>query len=303
LATIAQRHASADARRGDRSSWLSPDARRAIFAPRVGVARSGGHTMSMPNTRIPTAAPVVRPPLWWLRWVLFGLILVGIVLAYVLLPLKDWIMSAKGLLQGLGVLGVVAFIGSYLLFCVLLLPAALMSILAGAAWPQLGGLAGFAVALPSATIAACAAFLIARYFFSGRFRAWLMNKPRLAAIERAVYQKGAALVFLLRLSPMLPFPVLNYVFGLTLIPFHKYALATFFGMMPITFMWTYVGSVGSEMIEGNAEIGTAKIVMGVVSGLITLAVTIWVGRAARQAMREAAESPVPGARRSAAQGA
>ncbi len=209
-------------------------------------------------------------------------------------------MSAKSLLQALGVLGVIVFVAGYALFCALLLPGALMSILAGAAWPQLGGLAGFAVAVPSATLAACASFLIARYFFSGRFRSWLLHKPRLFAVERAVNQKGAPLVFLLRLSPMLPFPVLNYIFGLTLIPFRKYALATFIGMMPITFMWTYVGSVGSEMIEGNSEIGAAKIAMGVVSAVITLAVTIWVGRAARQAMREAAATG-PTSRLSAAQ--
>jgi len=242
--------------------------------------------MSTLETSVPT--PIVRAPLWWLRWVALGLIVIGIILAYVLLPLKDWIMSAKGVLQALGVLGILAYSTGYLLFCVMLLPAALMSILAGAAWPQLGGIAGFAVALPSATLAACAAFLIARYFFSGRFRRWLLEKPRLSAVERAVNQKGATLVLLLRLSPILPFPVLNYIFGLTLIPFRKYALATFIGMMPITFMWTYVGSVGSEMIEGNADIGAAKIAMGVVSAVITLAVTIWVGRAARQAMRESA---------------
>jgi len=270
---------------------LSRVARRVIVRARTSSARA---RMSTPEILSPPSNVAEKAPLWWLRWAALGLIVVGIILAYLLLPLKDWIMSAKDLLQSLGVLGVLVYLATYTLFCVALLPAALMSILAGAAWPHLGGLAGFAVALPAATLAACASFIIARYFFSGRFRAWLLGRPRLHAVERAVNQKGAALVFLLRLSPMLPFPVLNYIFGLTLIPFHKYALATAVGLIPITFMWAYVGSVGSEILmDGQAEIGAAKVVMGVVGGVITLGVTIWVGRTARRAMREASAAPEP----------
>lgn len=157
----------------------------------------------------------------------------------------------------------------------------------------MGALGGFAIAVPAATLAATCAFLVSRFFFSGRFRSWLLHRPRLHAVERAVNEKGAPLVFLLRLSPMLPFPVLNYIFGLTLIPYRAFALATFIGMMPITFMWTYVGSLGAELggLDGDTpgELGAAKIGFGVVGGLVTLAVSIWVGRAARKALREAAE--------------
>ncbi len=253
-----------------------------------------------------TETTAARAPWWWLRWVGFGLIVVGIALAYILLPLKDWLTSIAGTVESLGVLGVMLYVAIYVVFCTFLLPAALVSILAGVAF----GMWGFAIALPSATLAASIAFLISRYLFSGRFRTWLLTKPRLSAVERAVNQKGAGLVFFLRLSPMMPFPVLNYIFGLTLIPFRKYVLATFFGLVPINFMWAYVGTIGRDLTGagGNepTEVGTAKIVMGVVGGVITLAVTFWVGRAARKAMREAAEStprqaPVTG--RSALDGA
>lgn len=235
-----------------------------------------------------TEMTAARPPLWWLRWVGFGLIVVGIALAYILLPLKDWLTSIAGTIESLGAAGVLLYIAIFVVFCMFLLPAALVSILSGVAW----GMWGFAVALPSATLAACVAFLISRYLFSGRFRAWLLTKPRLSAVERAVNQKGAMLVFFMRLSPIMPFPVLNYIFGLTRIPFRKYALATFIGLVPINFMWAYVGTIGRDLAGADGqepgEVGTAKIAMGVVGGVITLAVTFWVGRAARQAMREAA---------------
>lgn len=237
-----------------------------------------------------TSAATPEPVRPWFRWALLGLLVVGLALAYTLLPLKEWLTEIARALRGLGPIAFALYVATYVVASLLILPAVLLSIGAGFAW---GALGGFAIAVPAATLAATCAFLVSRFFFSGRFRSWLLHRPRLHAVERAVNEKGAPLVFLLRLSPMLPFPVLNYIFGLTLIPYRAFALATFIGMMPITFMWTYVGSLGAELggLDGDTpgKLGAAKIGFGVVGGLVTLAVSIWVGRAARKALREAAE--------------
>lgn len=221
----------------------------------------------------------------WLRWVFFGALVVGVALAYILLPLKDWLLAIADALQDMGAIAFVVYLATYTVASMLLLPAALLSIGAGVTWGTIGGVA---IAVPATTLAASASFIVSRYFFSGRFRAWLLGKPRLSAVERAVNDKGAVLVFLLRLSPLLPFPILNYVFGLTRIPYRRFAVATFFGMIPITMMWTYVGSVGGKLGRDGGSVGTPEIVAGVVGGLVTLAVSVWVGKAARQAMRESA---------------
>lgn len=237
-----------------------------------------------------TASGVTIRP--WIRWAAFGLVVVGLVLAYVLLPLKEWLLAIAEELKALGPIAVVAYLASYTVLSLVLFPAALLSIAAGVTWGTVGGAA---VAVPATTLAASAAFVIARYFFSGRFRAWLLDKPRLSAVEGAVNDKGSTLVFLLRLSPMLPFPILNYVFGLTRVPFRGFAIATFFGMIPVTTMWAYVGDVGSRLVGAAQDVGDAEIIAGVVGGLITLAVTLWVGKAARRAMREANEARTEGA--------
>lgn len=225
----------------------------------------------------------------WLRWALLSVVVLGVISAYVFLPLKDWLSAIAIELRALGALGFVVFVGTYVGASLLLLPAALLSIGAGFAW---GALGGFAVAVPCATLAASAAFGISRHGFSGAVRTWLLKRPRLHAVERTVNERGPSLVLLLRLSPVLPFPVLNYLFGLTRIRYRAFGLATFFGMMPITLMWTYVGSIGATLGgldgPGSSEVGTLKIIVGVVGGLITVGVTLWVGRAARQALREAA---------------
>jgi len=245
--------------------------------------------MPHPLAKIAPQEATPDPVKPWIRWVIFGLLVTGIALAYLLLPLTEWLVAVARELRRLGPAAVVVYVLTYAVSSLLFLPALLLTLGAGFAW---GALGGFAIALPAATIAASVAFLSARYLLHGRFRAWLLVTPRLAAVERAVNQKGAMLVFLLRLSPLLPFPVLNYTFGLTLIAHRKFAVATFFGMMPITFMWAYVGSIGAELggLEGKApvEVGTAKIVLGIAGGLITLAVSVWVGKAARRALREAA---------------
>jgi uncharacterized membrane protein YdjX (TVP38/TMEM64 family) len=216
--------------------------------------------------------------------------IVGVLLAYAFLPLREWLMAVARELRGLGVWGIVVYAMSYTLLSLVFFPAALLSITAGVTWGTFGGVA---TALPSATLAATTAFVIGRYLFSGRFRAWVLHRPKLHAVDRAVNSKGATLVVLLRFSPVLPFPILNYVLGLTRLETWKFAAATFFGMVPITLLWNWVGSVGAEIggLDGAPkEVGTAQLIAGIVGAIITVAVTFWVGRAARRAVREAEEA-------------
>jgi uncharacterized membrane protein YdjX (TVP38/TMEM64 family) len=216
---------------------------------------------------------------------------VALILAYTLLPLDVWMKAVALELRELGWLGVPVYALSFVLWCLFGLPAALFSIGAGVTW---GVLWGTLIAVPAATLTATTAFLVGRYLFRGKFRDWLMHRPRLTAIDRAITNRGPILVLLLRFSPVFPFPILNYVLGLTHIPTSGFFLATLIGMVPITFMWTYVGSVGAELagLDGEVpgEVGTAKIVLGVFGVVVTAFVTLWVGRAARAALREAAQA-------------
>lgn len=228
--------------------------------------------------------------LGWVRYAAMLAFVVALVLAYTLLPLDVWMKAIAIELRELGWIGVPVYTVSFIIWCLFGLPAALFSICAGVTW----GMAwGAVIAVPSATLTATAAFIAGRYLFRGRFRDWLIHRPRLSAVDRAITNRGPILVLLLRFSPVFPFPILNYALGLTHIPLKGFFLATLFGMVPITFMWTYVGEVGAELagLDGGepGHVGTAKIVLGVVGALVTAFVTIWVGKAARAALREAAE--------------
>ncbi len=242
---------------------------------------------SMPSTE----ALAGRPP--YLRLALMGLFVIGMLLAYALLPLTEWLSDVARVLRDFGPFGILLYVGAYTAGSLFLFPAAVLSLTAGFAWGIAGG---FVIAIVAATAAACSAFLVGRYVFRGRLRRVLMEKPKLSAVERAINGKGARLVFLLRFSPVLPFPILNYVLGMTRIPFPGFAGATAVGLMPITLMYAYLGSIGAQLggLDGGAaDVGPMKIIVAVVGVLVTIGITVWVGKAARQALREVETETAP----------
>ena len=68
---------------------------------------------------------------------------------------------------------------------------------------------------------------------------------------------GFRVVLLLRLSPLLPFALSNYLYGLTSVPLSDYALGSFLGMIPGTVAYVAAGTVGKKLLltpEGNLSL-------------------------------------------------
>jgi uncharacterized membrane protein YdjX (TVP38/TMEM64 family) len=68
----------------------------------------------------------------------------------------------------------------------------------------------------------------------------------LRAVERAVSDGGWKMVGLVRLSPMVPFNLQNYFFGVTSIPFRHFIPATFFGIIPGTIVNVFLAAASNE---------------------------------------------------------
>jgi len=96
------------------------------------------------------------------------------------------------------------------------------------------------------------------------------------------------MVFLLRLSPVIPFNILNYALALTAVSFPAYAIASWIGMMPGTFMYIYIPWAG---VHAATTQGTANIVQDVllygVGSLVTVIVVVFVTILARRAIKQA----------------
>jgi uncharacterized membrane protein YdjX (TVP38/TMEM64 family) len=190
--------------------------------------------------------------------------------------------------DGLGVYGPVVFIAGYALAVVAFVPGSLLTLAAGAIF----GLAeGVAYVFVAAVIGSALAFLIARYAARAAIERRIAGDARFAAIDRAIGSQGRRIVFLLRLSPVFPFTLLNYGLGLTRVGLADYLVASL-GMLPGTLLYVYYGKLAGDVasLAGGAapERGAEYwLVLGL--GLAaTIAVTAVVTRIARRALREAA---------------
>ena len=192
----------------------------------------------------------------------------------------DWVSdngTVGALLFGLGyIAAVVAFV-----------PGSLLTMAAGAIF----GLAkGTALVFVAATLGAAAAFLVARYLARPLVERRLAGNERFAAIDRAIGQEGRKIVFLLRLSPLFPFNLLNYALGLTKVTFRDYVLASA-GMLPATVLFVYYGEVLGDVarVASGAPIPRGReyyVLLGI--GLVAaIVVTALITRAARRALPHA----------------
>ena len=99
-----------------------------------------------------------------------------------------------------------------------------------------------------ATLGAIAAFALARYFFYDWFCQRFQHKPLLQKINRALTRNALSCVLTIRFSPISPFNVVNFAFGLTPIPLSQYALGTLVGIVPGTLIYTWLGVSGTNAL-------------------------------------------------------
>jgi len=215
-----------------------------------------------------------------------ALIVGSILLSLRRVPVGPLIEAVEQWIAGLGFWGPVVFGLLYIVAVLLLIPGSAWTLAAGALFGLLGGTI---VTSLSSTTAAALAFLIARYLA----RDWVVRKvhryPRFIAIDRAIREGGWRIVALLRLSPAVPFTLQNYFYGLTGIRFWPCLLTSWLAMLPGTFLYVYLGHVGRVSVEAAGaahERSPAEWAMLFVGMQATVAVTFYVTRLARKALRE-----------------
>jgi len=214
------------------------------------------------------------------KLVLILLVVAALVTAVVLLPVNEWMQAAVERVEGLGWWGPVILIGIYIVACVLFLPGSVITLGAGAAF---GVVEGSLTVSAGATLGAAAAFLVGRHLARDMIARKVEGNERFAAVDTAVGREGFKIVLLTRLSPVFPFNILNYAYGLTSVSFKDYFLGSWLGMIPGTIMYVYLGHAAKEAV-GGGEKTTAEQALFWVGLLATIVVTVFVTRIARQAL-------------------
>ncbi|MBN3942146.1 TVP38/TMEM64 family protein [Nostoc sp. NMS9] len=189
-------------------------------------------------------------------------------------------------IDSLGAVGAIAFIALYIIATVAFFPGSILTLGAGVIF---GAVLGSLYVFIGATLGATAAFLVGRYLARGWVAGKIADNKKFAAIDQAVGKEGLKIVLLTRLSPIFPFNLLNYAFGITGVSLQDYFIGSL-GMIPGTIMYVYIGSlasnlamIGTEAQPTNPTLQWAIRILGLIA---TVAVTVYVTRIARKALEE-----------------
>lgn len=198
-----------------------------------------------------------------------------------------WAQQLVEWVHGAGAIGLAVFVTAYCAATLLLLPASLLTAAAG--WLY-GPLLGTLVVSPVSVAAATLAFLLGRTGARQQVARRAAREARLADIDAAIGRQGLHIVTLLRLSPVIPFGLLNYALGLTRVRLRDFVLGSFVGMLPATFLYVYLGSAVtalSQIGEDAAAAGAARRGLYWAGLAATVAVTFVITSVARRGLTEA----------------
>jgi uncharacterized membrane protein YdjX (TVP38/TMEM64 family) len=204
---------------------------------------------------------------------------------------RDTIAAFLEWVQRAGPWAALLFGLAYIPAAVLFVPASVLTLGAGFVF---GVAKGTVIVSLGSTAGAAAAFIVARTvgrdWVARRMAAW----PALEAVGHAVERDAFKVVLLTRLSPLFPFNLLNYAFGLSSVSFRMYLLASWIGMLPGTIMYIYLGSAAQSvaaLLSGDLRRTPGQQAFFVVGLVATAAVTTLVTRSARRALRAIVSSP------------
>jgi len=227
----------------------------------------------------------------WKLLILLGTLAALLVLGGVFREqVKQGFLDVLDWLRSLGPLGPVLFGAIYVVACVLLLPGSVLTLGAGFVFGVAWGTVTVSIA---STLGATAAFLVGRNFARDWIARKVAGRPRFAAIDDAVGREGFKIVLLTRLSPIFPFNMLNYAYGLTKVRTGPYMLASWIGMLPGTIMFVYLGSLFGELAElaAGRQKSPAEYVFFIVGLVIAVGVAVFVTHVARRALRQSVAQP------------
>ncbi len=204
-------------------------------------------------------------------------LIVALLVLWYFVPLRQWLDASRGWFADRGAFGPILYAAAYALGTVMLVPGSVLTLGAGYLF---GVGVGFVVVLGGASTGAVFAFLIGRYVARATVERAIKSRPKFAAIDRAIEQDGWKIVGLLRLSPLVPFTLQNYFYGVTSVRFVPYVVASVVGMAPGALAYVYLGAAGGQASQGGSW-SAAQWVLFIAGLAATFAVVILVGRRAR----------------------
>ena len=189
-------------------------------------------------------------------------------------------------ISSLGSTAPLVFVSSYVVACVLFIPGSILTLSAGFLFGVVRGSIYVSIA---ATLGATVAFLIGRYAARQWVAMRLASYPKFKAVDEAVAHEGWKIVALTRLSPLFPFNLLNYAFGLTNVRVRDYVVASWAGTLPGTIVYVYLGSLAGDLTRaatGETRRSLAEWALYALGLLTTIVVAVYVTRVSTRALKQ-----------------
>ena len=198
----------------------------------------------------------------------------------------DWLGADVLRLANLGPWGALLFIGAYVAASLTLAPAFLLTFAAGAVY---GLWRGTILVYVGAVLGSSAVFALASPLARSRLLRWIDRDPRVAAVRMALVGDAVWVMFLLRLSPLVPYVLLNYALALSGVRYRDFVIASV-GMLPAIVMYVYYGKIVGDVAKITAGLapprGVEYWVLVTVGLVATIAATTMITRAARRAIEQ-----------------
>ncbi len=194
----------------------------------------------------------------------------------------EWLAPVVLRLTDLGPWGPLLFIAAYVVASVALAPAFLLTLAAGAVF---GLWRGTLFVYVGAVLGSSAVYALAHPLTRSRLLQRVDRDPRVAAVRHALVGEGLWIMFLLRLSPIVPYNLLNYALALSGVSYRSYLIASV-GMLPAIVMYVYYGKIIGDVAALAAGVapprGPEYYVLLVVGLAATVLATTIITKAARK---------------------
>ncbi|MDJ0916764.1 MAG: TVP38/TMEM64 family protein [Woeseiaceae bacterium] len=199
------------------------------------------------------------------------------------LPIRDMLDAVTAFEARSPLLAAIVYVSLAVLMIALMSPGWVIMMMAGL---MFGVVQGVALATIAITLGALASFFVGRTLARDWVRTRISGNARLEALDHAIENRSFRIVFLTRVALVLPFNLLNYVYGATRVSARTYAAATAVGMLPPIALYVYLGSLNDDIAQILSRERSLDASSWVAIGVAIIAIVIVV-RVIRKAADEA----------------
>ena len=182
--------------------------------------------------------------------------------------------------------GIVTFVFFYIVSVLLILPASWLSLLAGFLY---GPYFGSIVVFLSAFIGASISFFLAKEYFVYRIVTIISRFHKVKLLEKIINKGGLKLIILTRLSPLFPFSILNYFYGLNKVSYKDFSIGLLF-IIPGTYLYCALGSLSNNLEEIKNLKLNGNTTTTIISVFSTFLVVYFLTKYSNEVIKESSEN-------------